>query len=274
MNRATWGTIIAICGVAALAGSFLPWASDDVFSLSGWSGDGLLTAPVGLGLLLLGLAISRQPVTGSHVVAGVLGGILLAIVLIDGQKLLDRLNWAVSPGIGLVAIGIAGLVAVVLAGFPPTTNLSANVNGAPPRGNARPKPVAVILAAAAGMTLLVGADSTIAGGGHLGGVIVTASNGVYRSYDFRLAALLIIGILMVVAGTLSIAAASGLARGQRRAWDRAMSGTVLLLLVTVPLAYVPNAQGELAATLAFLTAPNLIVLVVARVIARRWLEAG
>jgi len=48
-----------------------------------------------------------------------------------------------------------------------------------------------------------------------------------------------------------------------------MGGTVLLLLVTVPLVYVP-VQGELAAFLAFLAAPNLVVLVVAR----RRLEAA
>ena len=81
--------------------------------------------------------------------------------------------------------------------------------------------------------------------------------------------MLSIGIMMVVAGTLCIAAVRGLAHGQRRAWDIAMGGTVLLLLVTVPLVYVP-VQGELAAFLAFLAAPNLIVLVVAR----RRLEAS
>ena len=81
--------------------------------------------------------------------------------------------------------------------------------------------------------------------------------------------MLSIGIMMVVAGTLCIAAVRGLVHGQRRAWDIAMGGTVLLLLVTVPLVYVP-VQGELAAFLAFLAAPNLVV----PVVARRRLEAA
>ena len=48
-----------------------------------------------------------------------------------------------------------------------------------------------------------------------------------------------------------------------------MGGTVLLLLVTVPLINI-SVQGELAGFLTFFAAPNLIVLVVAR----RRLEAA
>jgi hypothetical protein len=128
---------------------------------------------------------------------------------------------------------------------------------------------ALIPRVAAGMTLLVGLASAIFGGAHLLGVIGNASKGVYLAYDFRLASMLSIGIMMVVAGTLCIAAVRGLARGQRRAWDHAMGGTVLLLLVTVPLCFVP-VQGDLAATLAFLAAPNLVLLV----FVRRRLEAA
>ena len=117
--------------------------------------------------------------------------------------------------------------------------------------------------AAAAVTLLVGLASTIFGGAHFLGVTGNASRGVYPSYDFRLASMLSIGILMVVAGTLCIAAVRGLARGRRRAWDHAMGGTVLLLLVTVPLCFVP-VQGDLAALLVLLAAPNLIILLVAR----------
>ena len=123
--------------------------------------------------------------------------------------------------------------------------------------------------AAAGMTLLVGLASTIFGGAHLLGVIGNASRGAYLSYDFRLASMLSIGIMMVVAGTLCVAAVHGLARGERRAWDLAMGGTVLLLLVTMPLCFVPR-QGDLAALLALLAAPNLVLLV----LARRRLEAA
>ena len=115
---------------------------------------------------------------------------------------------------------------------------------------------------AAGMTLVVGLASTTFGGAHLMGVIGNASRGAYPSYDFRLASMLSIGIMMVVAGTLCIAAVRGLARSQRRAWDGAMGGTVLLLLVTLPLCFVPG-QGDLAAVLTFLAAPNVVLLVLA-----------
>jgi hypothetical protein len=81
--------------------------------------------------------------------------------------------------------------------------------------------------------------------------------------------MLSIGIMMVVAGTLCIAAVRGLAGGQRRASDLAISGTVLLLLVTMPLCFVPG-QGDLAALLTFLAAPNLVLLH----LVRRRLEAA
>jgi hypothetical protein len=122
--------------------------------------------------------------------------------------------------------------------------------------------LAAILAVAAGMTLYVGLASTIFGGAHLWGVLVTASRGAYHSYDFRLASLLLLGMTMVSAGVLCLSAVRGLARGQRRAWDRAMIGTLLLLVVTVPIVYVP-VQGLLAAAQAWPAGLNVIVLVAA-----------
>jgi hypothetical protein len=116
-----------------------------------------------------------------------------------------------------------------------------------------------LLAAAAGLTLYVGLASSIFGGAHFLGVITTASRQSY-AYDFRLAGLLILGITMVFAGVVCLTAVRGLARGQRGAWDRAMSGTLLLLLATVPITPLP-VQGELAAFQAFPAALNLIVLV-------------
>jgi hypothetical protein len=129
--------------------------------------------------------------------------------------------------------------------------------------------LAAILAVAAGTTLYVGLASTIFGGAHLWGVLVTASRGAYDSYDFRFAALLLLGMTMAFAGVLCLTAVSGLARGQRRAWDRAMIGTLLLLVVTIPIVYVP-VQGLLAAAQAWPAALNVIVLVGAW----RRLEAG
>lgn len=111
------------------------------------------------------------------------------------------------------------------------------------------------------MTLLVGLVTSIYGGAHLLGVLGNYSRGAYPVYDFRVASMISIGIMMVVAGTLCIAAVRGLADGRPRAWDIAMGGTVLLLLVTLPLINVPG-QGHLAGFLTFLAAPNVIVLVV------------
>jgi hypothetical protein len=125
------------------------------------------------------------------------------------------------------------------------------------------RPLAAVLRVAAGITLLVGLIAMIYGGAHLLGVLGNYSRGAYPVYDFRVASMISIGIMMVVGGTLCMAAVRGLAGGRRRAWDIAMGGTVLLLLVTLPLMNVP-VQGQLAGFLAFFAAPNLIVLVVAR----------
>jgi hypothetical protein len=125
-----------------------------------------------------------------------------------------------------------------------------------------------LFAGAAGLTLYVGLASTIFGGGHLQGVISVAMARGY-AYDFRLAALLLLGMTMVFAGVFCLTAVRGLARGQRRDWDRAMMGTILLLLVTVPITPLP-VQGELAAFQAFPASVNLIAMLAAW----RQLEVG
>jgi hypothetical protein len=112
-------------------------------------------------------------------------------------------------------------------------------------------------------TLVVGVASTTMGGAHLMGVLGNVWRGAYPLYDFRLASMLSIGIMMVVAGTVCIAAARGLRRAQPRAWDLALAGTILLILVALPLCFVPF-QGDLAAILTFLAIPNLAVLVLTR----------
>jgi hypothetical protein len=130
-----------------------------------------------------------------------------------------------------------------------------------------------LLRAAAGVTLLVGLNSTIFGGAHLEGVIQTAMTRGY-AYDFRLAALLLLGMTMVFAGALCLTAVRGLVRGQRRAWDRAMIGSLLLLLVTAPITPLP-VQGEMAAFHTFPAAVNLIVLVAAwRQLGAGWRRGG
>ena len=115
--------------------------------------------------------------------------------------------------------------------------------------------------AAAVVTILVGLFGTIAGGAHLQGVTETALRRGY-AYDVRLAGVLLLGLTIVFAGVLCLTAVRGLARGERRAWDRAMIGTLLLIVVTAPIYPIP-AQGELAGGLAFPAAVNVIVLALA-----------
>jgi hypothetical protein len=141
------------------------------------------------------------------------------------------------------------------------TNLSAN--GA---GTDRPKPIDGTLAAAAVMTLVVGLLLTVMGLAHLDGVIVTATNKGY-AYDFRLAALLVVGMALVFGGALCLSAVRGVARGQRTAWGRAVIGTLLLLLVLVPL--IPM-QPDMNPGLSVLVSVNLIALLAAH----RGLEAA
>lgn len=113
--------------------------------------------------------------------------------------------------------------------------------------------------AAAGFTLFVGLFSVILGSGHVYGVLVTANLKAYR-YDFRLASLYLVGLTIVAAGLLCIAAVRGLARGHRIGWERALFGTTLLLLISMP--FIPM-QPDLAGGLSVLGALNLLPLAVA-----------
>jgi hypothetical protein len=131
------------------------------------------------------------------------------------------------------------------------TDLSANGTG-----DDRPEPMDAPLAAAAGMSLFVGLLITVMGLGHLYGVMVTATGKNY-GYDFRLAALLVVGMALVFGGALSLSAVRGLVRRQRTAWGRALIGTLLLLLVLVPLGPI---QPDMAPGLSVVVAVNLIFL--------------
>jgi hypothetical protein len=116
------------------------------------------------------------------------------------------------------------------------------------------------LQAAATLTLLVGLLLTLMGSGHLYGVVVTAGNKGY-AYDFRLAALLLLGITMVFGAMLCLTAVLGLARGKRGAWDRAVIGTILLLMdfvLMIPL------QPDMAPGLSILAGVNLAALLAGR----------
>jgi hypothetical protein len=134
-----------------------------------------------------------------------------------------------------------------------------SANGAASGGKDRLEPTDGALASA-GMNLLVGLLLTVMGLGHLYGVIVTAQMRNY-AYDFRLAALLLVGIALVLGGVLCLSAVRGLARGQRSAWGRALIGTLVLLIVLVPLSPV---QPDMAPGLSILVAVNLIALLLAK----------
>lgn len=103
-------------------------------------------------------------------------------------------------------------------------------DGAPSRDNARPG----VVTAAVAVTVWMGLGNILQGLGHIQGVVETATRRGYP-YDFRYAGLLLVGITIVYTGVLCLWAVRGLARGERAAWDRALSGTILLLLVAVPL---------------------------------------
>jgi hypothetical protein len=130
-------------------------------------------------------------------------------------------------------------------------------DGAPSRDNARPG----VVTAAVAVTLWIGLGNTIGGLGHIQGVVETATRRGYP-YDFRYAGLLIVGITIVYSGVLCLWAVRGLARGERPAWDRALSGTILLLLVAAPLIPVEPDNAVLQAAVPGTV--SLIVLLAAR----------
>jgi hypothetical protein len=130
-------------------------------------------------------------------------------------------------------------------------------DGAPSRDYARPS----IVTAATGLTLYLGLY-LIGGLAHIQGVMETATRRGYP-YDFRYAGLVIVGVSIAYAGALCLWAALGLLRGQRAAWDRALSGTLLLLLVSVPLIPVDGPGRDNAVTTAIPAAVNLILLLAA-----------
>lgn len=135
-----------------------------------------------------------------------------------------------------------------------------------PPGQTGPSSQAGLSQLAAGTCLFVGLLITTMGSAHLYGVMVTATRRSY-AYDFRLAALLVVGIALVFAAALCLTAVRGLARHDRAAWSRALVGTLLLLLVLVPLSPV---QPDMAPGLSVLAVVNLIVLLAVR----RELEAS
>lgn len=116
---------IAIGGLLVIGGSFLPWATMGIFSANGMQGgDGIITAVVGVVLLLLGAAgaMDSARASGSWGASLVLGLVALAlggwhIADISGRVVTDvgspLLGLHPDAGIGLYAIAIGGAVAAI-----------------------------------------------------------------------------------------------------------------------------------------------------------------
>ena len=102
----------------------------------------------------------------------------------------------------------------------------------------------------------VGYSSAAMGSAHLAGVLWNAVHGSYL-YNFRVAALLLVGCWLVLGGGLCVAALGPLRVGRAPEWGRAVRGTALLLLVATPLIPV---QPELAGGVVVSAAVNLAVI--------------
>ena len=125
-----------------------------------------------------------------------------------------------------------------------------------PAGNPGASTEAGCLQLAAIASLLVGLLLTVIGVAHLLSVIVAAMTHGYP-YNFRLASLLLVGLTLIFGAALCLSAVLGLVRRQRAAWGRAVIGTLLLLLVLVPMGPV---QPDMAPGLSFFAGVNLITL--------------
>lgn len=138
------------------------------------------------------------------------------------------------------------------------------------QGEPDPSPLSAAFKWAAGLTLFLGGFTTISASAHLEGVIQAAITKGY-TYDFRLAALLIVGMALLGAGVLCIAGVRELARGHRIGWERAFYGTVLLVLVAMPLEPI---QPGLAPAFTFLGGLNLFALLAVALLAGLRRRAG
>lgn len=102
----------------------------------------------------------------------------------------------------------------------------------------------------------VGYASVGMGSAHLAAILWSAVRGSYF-YNFRLAALLLVGFWLILGGSLCVSALSPLRRRRPPDWGRAIRGTLLLLLVAAPLVPV---QPELAGGIVVSGAVNLAVI--------------
>jgi hypothetical protein len=152
----------------------------------------------------------------------------LLIVLLFAVRVGDLLGW--------LGVAIALGAIVVWVGRTRYERVTVNEQGVVKVAGAG------LLAIGAGATLLAGLDAAVAGGAHLEGVVQVAIERAYP-YDFRLASLLLLGMLLVFGGVLCLTAVRGVARGRRSAWERGAIGAILLILVAQPMTPL-GAQGQ------------------------------
>jgi hypothetical protein len=96
--------------------------------------------------------------------------------------------------------------------------------------------------------------------GHLGGVAVVELTRSPIRYSFRVYALLLLGVTLVVLGASLAAASARVVHGERPAWRRAVWAALALLAVNVPLAPI---QGFAVILGSFVTI-SLVALLAAR----------
>jgi hypothetical protein len=119
-------------------------------------------------------------------------------------------------------------------------------------------PIALSVAGALG--LFSGLITAGLGVGHLGGVAGVELRRSPIRYDFRVYALLLLGVTLVVLGTRLAAASVGVPRGDGARSRRAVWAAVALLVVNVPLAPI---QGFAVAVSIFVSI-GLVALLAAR----------
>jgi hypothetical protein len=143
-----------------------------------------------------------------------------------------------------LAVGRTALVLVVVS------SLAVIVVGA--------RRVGIATGIVAGLTWLVGSACAFLASAHLVGVIWTAYRYSSFSWNFRFASLLLVGLWLILAGVLCVAAASEVFRGRPPDWRRAASGALLLALVAGPLVPV---QAELAGGVVTLAVTDLVAII-------------
>jgi len=92
-----------------------------------------------------------------------------------------------------------------------------------------------VLAAVGAVTFFCGALIGSLGVAHTLAVIGRALRGPAFEYDFRLYALVMLGVSQIAGGFRCLSTSWNVARGDARAWKAALAATTLLLVVNVPL---------------------------------------